>query len=137
MRLLSFTKKYIKTKVDFDGRYGAQCVDLFRQYCDKVLKIPRTESVVGAVDLFVKYDRMSLEKLYFEKHTYKGQVPKPGDVVVFGATKNNRFGHVAIVVQADENTMLLFEQDGFKQNGAKFNHVDYNRVLGFLRKRES
>ncbi len=136
MELLSFTKKYIGTKVDFDGRYGAQCVDLFRQYCDKVLKIPRTESVVGAVELFTSYEKTVLEKIYFEKHTYKGQVPKAGDVVVFGTTKNNRFGHVAIVVQADSNTMLIFEQDGFTQDGAKFNHVDYSRVLGFLRKKE-
>jgi hypothetical protein len=30
MLLEDFVKKYNKKKVDFDGVYGAQCVDLFR-----------------------------------------------------------------------------------------------------------
>ena len=32
MTLEEFVNKYIGRKVDFDGAYGAQCVDLFRQY---------------------------------------------------------------------------------------------------------
>ena len=36
MKLDEFINKYINTKVDFDGAFGAQCVDLFRQYCKDV-----------------------------------------------------------------------------------------------------
>ncbi|WP_252722587.1 hypothetical protein [Treponema phagedenis] len=37
MSLDEFVKKYLGKKVDYDGHYGAQCVDLFRQYCKDVL----------------------------------------------------------------------------------------------------
>ena len=47
MKLDEFVMKYVKTKVDFDKVYGAQCVDLFRQYCYDVLELPHTGSVEG------------------------------------------------------------------------------------------
>ena len=38
MKLDEFINKYINTKVDFNNAFGAQCVDLYRQYCKKELK---------------------------------------------------------------------------------------------------
>ncbi len=38
--LTQFIKKYLGTKVDFDGKFGPQCVDLPRKYCDEVLEVP-------------------------------------------------------------------------------------------------
>ena len=35
--LTQFIKKYLGTKVDYDGHNGPQCVDLARQYYDEVL----------------------------------------------------------------------------------------------------
>ena len=32
MKLSEFIQKNIGCKVDFDGLWGAQCVDIFRQY---------------------------------------------------------------------------------------------------------
>ncbi len=49
MTLDEFVKKYLGKKVDYDGQYGAQCVDLFRQYCKDVLGIPHTGGVIGTV----------------------------------------------------------------------------------------
>ncbi len=135
MELLGFIKKYLGKKIDYDKHFGAQCVDVFRQYCKDVLKTPRTESVVGAVELFTKYERKPLEKTYFEKIAYKGQKPTSGDVVIFGATTTNPYGHVAIVVNASEGFMLLFEQDGFDQKGSRLRVSDYKRCLGFLRRK--
>ena len=40
MNLAEFLNKYTGKKVDFDKVYGAQCVDLFRQYCQDVWQIP-------------------------------------------------------------------------------------------------
>ena len=40
MELSDFVRKYDGCKVDFDGVYGAQCVDLFRQYAKECLVIP-------------------------------------------------------------------------------------------------
>ena len=136
MTLDEFVNIYNGKKIDYDGRYGAQCVDVFRQYCKDVLAIPHTGGVVGAAELYTKYDTMPLEQKYFERVPYKaGMLPEAGDVVVFGATQTNQYGHVAIVLDATTEEMSVFEQDGFKQTGAHVGSWKYARVLGFLRKR--
>lgn len=130
MEIFDFVNKYNGKKVDFDGAYGFQCVDLFRQYCaDNGL--PHTgscSSTGGAIDLWNDYDKM-LEKVYFQKV----RTPRAGDVVIFGATPNNRFGHVAIVLGILGSGLIVFEQDGIKQDGAKINIRPRNKILGYLR----
>lgn len=137
MDLWEFVQKYIKTNVDFDGYAGAQCVDLFRQYGQDVLEIPRTESLGadgGAKDLVLRYNEFPIEKKYLALITDK-RCAQEGDVVVWGATAKNKFGHVAIVLKAKANgELVVFEQDGFKKDGAKINRRDDDGVIGFLRK---
>lgn len=128
MNIADFLMRYANKKVDFDGVYGAQCVDLFRQYCKEVLEIPHTGSVVGAKDLYEKYDSLPLEKKYFKK-TKKAV---PGDIAVYGATKTNKYGHVAIVVGVNDDSNLVFEQDGFSQRGTEFKVRSNDSLLGYL-----
>ena len=136
MTLEQFVEAYNGKKVDYDGHYGAQCVDLFRQYCKDVLEIPHTGGVVGAAELYTKYEAMPLERKYFERIPYKaGMQPEAGDAVIFAATKANQYGHVAIVLDASSEEIAVFEQDGFAQDGAHVASWNYARVLGFLRKR--
>ena len=133
MTLLEFVQKHIKTKVDFDGAYGAQCVDLFRQYCKDVLGIPHTGAVAGAKDLVERYGDLPKERGHFAliKWRYGGQ---RGDVAVWGATKGNPYGHVAIVLETQIDTLVVFEQDGFAQDGAKLVERSVDGVIGYLRK---
>ncbi len=134
MTILDFAREHQFKKVDYDGAYGAQCVDLFREFCKDSLNIPHTGVVHGAKDIWERYDELPVEKQFFEKLTW--QMPYAGDIVVFGATENNQYGHVAIVIMADDSNILVFEQDGFAQNGAKYRTVKRDNVLGFLRKRK-
>ena len=132
MKLDEFINKYINTKVDFDNAFGAQCVDLFRQYCKDVLNIPHTGAVEGAKDVFLNYDKLPLEQKYFKK--YSTNNPKPADVIIWNKTKTNKYGHIAIVVSnLSNNKVLVFEQDGFKQNGAKLAIRTIENMLGVLR----
>ena len=94
MTLEQFVEKYNGKKIDYDGRYGAQCVDVFRQYCKDVLNIPHTGGVVGASELYTKYEEMPREQRYFDKLVYAGGKPEAGDVVIFSPTKSNKYGHV-------------------------------------------
>ena len=133
MDLLEFVQKYIKTKVDFDGAYGAQCVDLFRQYCKDVLCVPRTEPVEGAKNLVYDYGKNPIEQSAFALVEDRW-CARAGDVAVWGATKTNPYGHVAIVLNAYANGLLgVFEQDGFKQDGAKLARRDNKNLIGLLR----
>ena len=133
MKLEEFVKKNIGKKVDYDGRFGAQCVDLFRQYCQDVLCIPHTGGVEGAKDLFINYEKMEKEKRYFSKITGKSIIP--GDVAIWADSSTNKYGHVAIIVGTINDDLIVFEQDGFKQDGARIALRSTDRLLGALRKK--
>lgn len=136
MTLTHFIKKYNGKKVDFDGAFGAQCVDLFRQYNKEVWGNPHTGAVEGAKDLILNYDNLPLEQKHLEKIP-RYFFPKAGDVAVWGASSSNKYGHVAIVVYTEDNNLIVFEQDGFKQDGAKLNIRTDDNLLGFLRKKNN
>lgn len=131
MTIFDFVNKYEGKQVDYDNAYGAQCVDLFRQYSKEVLEIPEhTGTVEGAKDLFLKFDRMPKMQKYFEKV----KEPIPGDIVVLNSNTRNKYGHVAIVLYATDKSIVTFEQDGFYQTqGCYINVWSTKYILGFLR----
>ncbi len=141
MKLIDFVNINIRKPVDFDGRYGAQCVDLFRQYAADVCGVEeKMEGVVGAKDLFLNWDSMQREKKYFARITSSnGGIP--GDAAVWNATAGNPFGHVAIVLSSNQTDLLVFEQDGLAKPGtsnygAKLAWRSRKGLLGFLRRYE-
>ena len=134
MTFAEFIVKYQNTKVDYDGEDGPQCVDLYRQYC-KDMGIPHTGSVNpdGAKALYLKFSERK-EREYFNR--FNSNLARFGDVIVWDATPTNKYGHVAIVVEAyQQDKVLVFEQDGFAQNGTQFKIRDLKSALGVLRKR--
>lgn len=135
MDIKQFVDTYLGKKVDFDGFYGAQCVDLFRQFNKDVFGFPHTGAVEGAKDLFERYGELPIEKKYYEQLRKEFTIPIEGDIVVFGATSSNKYGHVAIVLWATRTIMIVLEQDGFSQDGTKISSRPYSNVLGFLRRR--
>jgi len=138
MTLDVFVNKYNGKKVDFDGVFGAQCVDLVRKYWDEGLEIPEhtgaCSTTGGAKDLFLDYDKMPLEKKYFKKIP-KNKTFVPGDVVIWDSTEKNPYGHVAIYLGKLNESFIVFEQNGFEQTGAKITVRNKNNLLGALRKK--
>lgn len=136
MLLDQFITANCRKQVDYDGVYGSQCVDLFRQYCQDVLGIPHTGSCStsgGAKDLWLDYSKMPLEKKYFTR-LGRSTTPAYGYVAVWNSTDKNDFGHVAIVIgKVSDKTLLVFEQDGFKQDGAKVATRSTENLLGYLK----
>jgi hypothetical protein len=136
MTIKDFVDKYIGKNVDFDKQYGAQCVDLFRQYCQDVWNVPHLGGVEGAKDIFIDYDKMPGEVKYTERIEYTGGVyPQEGDAVIFDKSATNQYGHIAICLYATKSRIVVFEQDGFNQTGAKIGTWLYDRLLGGLVKR--
>ena len=103
MKLDEFINKYINTKVDFDNAFVAQSVDLFRQYCKDVLNIPHTGSCATTGGAKDLY--CDWEKMPLEKNISK----------------------------VDDKTILVFEQNGIKQNGARLVLRAMENILGVLR----
>ena len=127
MTLTQFIKINQGKKVDFDGKYGAQCVDLYRAYCRDVLDIQQTPAVAGAKDIITKPGVLEVTRDSALADYSRG------DVLVWDATSSNKYGHVAILV-AVYNTkyFVVFEQDGFKQDGAKLAFRSREGLLGCL-----
>ena len=139
MNILEFVSKYIGKKVDYDGVYGAQCVDLVRQYIQEVWRIPQPEPTgdLGAIAFYTQHYQRIVQAYNCDRIEYHpGIIPPSGSLVVFNPIPTNQYGHIGICVIASDTVITLFEQDGFKQDGAKIMIWDYKRVAGFLVKKE-
>lgn len=127
MTLTEFIKNNQGRKVDFDGKFGPQCVDLYRAYCRDVLDIQQTPGVVGAKDIIKK---PGVLKVTFDSVLADYS---RGDVLVWDGTSTNPYGHVAILVEVyNTKNFIVFEQDGFKKDGAKLTLRSREGLLGCL-----
>jgi len=149
MTLKDFIEKYKGKAVDFDGKFGAQCVDLARQYFKDVWELSQQpEPVIGAQDFFFKHDSRPIQSRYCDCTLYHdAQEPPPvGAVVIFKSSGNNQYGHIGICIEANKKLMLVFEQDGIanekalkdgkEQKGAYIGTWGYDRLVGWLTKKE-
>ena len=106
MTLQEFIDKYNGKFIDYDGHYGAQCQDLYRQYVQEVLGFPQSPGVVGAKDNWDAYLPDYYERI---PNTPEG-VPQPGDIMIWGASYGP-YGHVAVVTEATLTTFKCFSQN--------------------------
>lgn len=129
MTLTQFIKKNVGAKVDFDGAFGAQCVDLYRRYCADVLEVPQSPSVEGAKDIIDNPGALAVTRDSALADYSRG------DVLVWGATEANRYGHVAVLVSVyNTKYFIVLEQDGFAQDGVKLAFRSRENLLGCLYK---
>ncbi len=135
--------------IDFDGWYGAQCVDLSYQYTHYLFhpgedNYAFRKSIDGGNGGEI-FDRGNSE--YYEKiKYYPGFVAQKGDLVVFQynlARGWGRWGHVAVVESATEDALNVITQNGSAGQYVKRSVYDYStyaaynysEIVGFLRPR--
>lgn len=129
MTLTQFINKNLGQKVDFDGMFGFQCVDLYRAYLRDVLNVPQSPAVDGAKDIINNPGCLKVTK-----DSNLADYSR-GDVLIWGATKTNHYGHVAIFVEAyNTKYFIVLEQDGFRQDGVKLSFRSRENLLGCLYK---
>lgn len=135
MKLQEFINKYKGQKVDFDGFYAGQCVDLFRQYNKEVLGIEQPLGVTGAADFWTNYETDSVLNKNFEKIINTPDfTPKSGDVAVWNKRMGNGFGHIAICTgKGDLNTFESFDQNWSKISYCELVTHTYSSFYGVLR----
>jgi len=144
MTLQEFVGEYKGKPVDFDKAYGAQCVDLAREYMKEVWGLSKQpEGVVGAADFFFKHGERPTQRELCNCVAYTGStIPPTGSLVIFKSSGANKYGHIAICIEASQNEITVFEQDGIAndkarengmpQKGAYIGTWNYNRLLGWL-----
>lgn len=86
MEGLAWVKSRVGTKVDPDGSYGAQCVDLIMAYYQ----------YLGENWVLGNGCDYATNKLPSGWVRIKDGKPQPGDIIIYGAYAGNQYGHVAI-----------------------------------------
>jgi hypothetical protein len=135
MTLDEFVTTYNGKKVDFDKQYGNQCVDLFRQYVKDVLKTPQPKGVIGAKEFWSNRTSDPVLISYYTPYVNTPEfIPLAGDVVIWGPTNYNEYGHVAIFLEGGVNSFKSFDQNypTLYHPCAVTTH-SYKDVLGVLR----
>lgn len=132
MTLQQFINKYSWKRVDDDGIYFGQCVDLAKKYYREVLGVAPIRGNGG--DYFANSPVTKFWKIY---NTVRG-VPRPGDVMVWKKTRLMPYGHVAIVVSANGLWFTSFDQNwpgGSACKLVKHSYVGNYPVLGWVRRK--
>ena len=91
---LAWAKAQVGKSLDYDGVYGAQCVDLIKYYYD-FLGCASYARGNGC-----DYATNALPSGWAR---YQGAQPQPGDILVYSGNASNPYGHVAIY-EADRVT---------------------------------
>lgn len=128
MKLNDFILKYQGKYTDFDGYYGGQCVDLYRQYCKEALNFPQSPAVNGAADIWDTY-----LKDYFGRiaNTPTG-IPNEGNIVIWSKSSGGGFGHVAIFIEGNASSFRSFDQNWPVGSPCQIVNHYYTNVLGWL-----
>ena len=128
MRFDEFIAKWNGKLLDWDGYYGGQCVDLYRQYCQEVLQIPQSPPVVGAKDIWGSY----LKKHFDRINNDPMAVPVKGDIVIWDKYAGGGYGHVGVFVSGSVNSFESFDENWPVGSVCHIQKHNYTNVLGWL-----
>ena len=128
MNFDEFIKKWLGKKIDFDGYYEGQCVDLYRQYVFEVLNFPQSTSVKGAADIW----ETASSKYYDLIRNILTAVPKKGDIIIWSKKVGKEFGHVAIFLEGDVKSFTSLDQNWPTLNKVTKTKHNYNNIIGWL-----
>lgn len=132
MTVDAFVAKYNGGYWDYDGYYGAQCVDLFEFY---------NRDVVGAPTIYADYAYQLYANFPAPAPTYYDRLgpsatPVKGDVAVWGSSLpgSQGAGHVAIVLGVVNSTTLqVIQQNAPVGAPTGVGNISTAYLLGYLR----
>lgn len=127
-----FVDTYIGKKIDFDGKYGVQCVDLINQYMMDVLVLKITYFPQYAKHFWIERSKSSflIKNFTFLAPTAKLQ---RGDI---GVRISGTAGHIFIIDRKINNKIYVYDQNNTgKGEGMTARVFDCNSkyITGVLR----
>lgn len=132
MYLQDFINKYNGKKIDFDGAYGNQCVDLFRFFNKEVLEIAQPKGVNGAKDFWGNYaNDPNLYNNFDKIANTPSFVPQFGDIAIFN---NGTHGHISICNgKGTTSRFESFDQNYPTNSACHIQSHNYKEFYGVLR----
>lgn len=98
-----------------DQAYGYQCVDLADSYAQTEFGVSWSKTlggVNGAKQLMHTASTAHFEKIWNDANR-PDLIPRPGDIIIWGGSAINEWGHVAVVKTATRDGVTVIQQDGF------------------------
>ena len=131
-----WVKKYTGKKIDYDGAYGVQCVDLAKHYIKNVLGV-EPQSIGNAKEYWNKRKTSQYLKDNFDFITpkFKDSEIQKGDIGVDVKTASG-CGHIFIIDHCKNGELYYYDTNGDgKGAGLTLRHKPYNstRINGILR----
>jgi len=123
-----FFGKYDQKYIDFDGFYGFQCMDLYRQYVQECLGFPQSPPVASAKDVWNTYLTEYFDRI---DNTIEA-IPIKGDIIIWGEGAGT-YGHIAVCKDGIQTEFTSFDQNWPVNSPCHFQKHNYNYVLGWLR----
>lgn len=125
--------KDVKAKrgIDVDGAHGNQCMDLYNDYCHRVLGVDGKTGCASA-KLIISKDK-TIKKYTKQIKNTPSFIPQKGDIAVW---TGGEYGHVAIVRDNEStvNVLRTIDQNWVAQKITEENHnYLYLAPLYFLR----
>ena len=138
MKFQDFITRWNGKYIDFDGVYGAQCMDLMHQYIVEVLDFTdgRILAAPAAKDVFLNFQNVYGNQIFEKIDNTPTGVPKEGDIMFWG-TGIGQYGHVAIFVEGDANNFRSFDENFPIGSPCHIQSHSYSGVLGWLRTKQS
>lgn len=98
-----------------DGSYGLQCVDVVDQYGQDLFGVRWQDCVGGVNGARQLLDVMPREywSITWNDPNNAALLPSRGDVLVFDGDGYNEFGHTGVTLHATQAWVDMLQQDGF------------------------
>lgn len=130
--LYTFIEKYQNRAVGYLG-YPGECLSSVKWFIKEIFGIdPPPSGVKAAWGYWEKFPEplpSVLEKIEYTP----GEIPQPGDIIVWRKTPRLLNGHIAICVIADTYGFIAFEQNWFSRKGMLVWHNYTTDLYGWLR----
>lgn len=130
----AFQDKWEGKYIDVDGYYGAQCWDLAARYSLDI-GLPAVATGDGAAAGIYENFNTNGNASHYNRHpqstTDPNSVPRPGDIIVWNRNMGGGYGHVAVVLKANWDTVTVLEQNPGAAHVTTYKN--YANVLGWLR----
>ena len=111
MKYTEFFKKYKGKKIDYDGMYGVQCVDLIDRYITDVLQL-KINFFGNAKLWWTNRNKSQWLKgnFYFITPTYSNNETRRGDI---GIRSSGTYGHIFVIDNLNSNgTFSYYDCNG-------------------------
>lgn len=135
MNFNEFVNTYLNRRIDYDGQFGVQCVDLFNCYCVKCLALHIGFFPYYAKDYWLKRNTSKWLKDNFDfiKLNYSKNELQKGDI---GIRTSGTKGHIFIIEkQNNDGTFTYYDQnhtgegDAMTKRTATYNNLVISGVL--------